>query len=116
MEPSVFLALAIWCGVALTGEHFAVRELEAALRDLPDICGSSFKVSPYLRAAVAFQARGRDRAHQRLLDFADTEGGEKAIVLCRLLFVPKPGLEFRRPNVGAAGCLGGTALDDWPLN
>jgi hypothetical protein len=40
----------------------------------------------------------------------------KAIVLCRMLFVPRGTNAFRRALIGGTDAPGGTRLQDWPLD
>jgi hypothetical protein len=67
-------------------------------------------------AAAELQALGKDKACARLRELArhkDEDERERVFVLCRMLFVAKPGLEFRRPLIGFPHFIGGG--EDWPL-
>jgi hypothetical protein len=81
--------------------------------DLPDWQQGEYNVEPYLQAAMSLQAQGKDTALQRLKAVARRDqSGHGAIVLCRMLFTPKAGSDFRRPMIGLPARLGAT---DWPL-
>jgi hypothetical protein len=65
--------------------------------------------------AMALQSLGRSAALDRLHAMAhDPRAGARVIVLARMLFVPRPGSELRRPWIGAANFLGNTDYSDWP--
>ncbi len=88
---------------------------ETLLKGLPDFSTTLFRAAPYIAAAAMLQAAGKDEATAALLKLAqDHEHDRQVIVLCRMLFVPKAGEEFRRPRLGAAGFLGGTGYANWP--
>src|SRR5437868_6273385 len=73
-----------------------------SLKDLPDFHRRGYQVDPYIAAAAKIQAMGEEKGPRMLMDLAnDQEHGEKAIVLCRMLFVPRPHCDFRRPLIGA---------------
>lgn len=86
--------------------------------DLPNV-DEAYRADPFIRAAVRLQGLGRDAAIKELLaymqDSTHPNADDQVIVLCRMLFVQKPGGEFRRPGLGAPGFLGQTTLSDWPL-
>jgi hypothetical protein len=92
------------------------QEQQISLKELPGIHSGAFKVDTYIRAAGDFQAMGKDKACDTLLRLSNIRGGNtQAIVLCRMLFVRKPKGEFRRPGLGAPIFVGGTSVEDWPL-
>jgi hypothetical protein len=82
-----------------------------------------FRCAPYVSAAIRLQAMGKEEASQSLLRLAAWEdnqpeqngNGYRAIVLCRMLFVPKDNKSFRRASIGPSDFLGGTTYSDWPL-
>ena len=101
-----------------------------------------FRADSYLRAAVALQGLGRDRACRLLVRLARAEDsrhhngqlfddpdhdGYQPVVLCRMLFTAKPGGSFARPAIGVPYFLGmgtdirsrvlgeRTDLGIWPL-
>ena len=90
---------------------------EVSLASLPSIEGGNYKVDPYIEAAAELQASGKDAACIQLLALAHSsegsnyEGSQRITVLCRMLFVKRPGLEFRRQALGAPQFLG----DDRPF-
>lgn len=98
---------------------------EVSPRSLPPAKVGTFKAHPYIRAAAVLQGLGRTRACRVLARLAAREaaadaGTYRAVVLCRMLFVAKPGGQFRGPAVGAPSLLGepwfaGTQDSDWPL-
>ena len=89
----------------------------ASAADIKD-CGriGSYKIAPYMALAIELQALPKDAAVARLRKWADThEYDEQVIILCRMLFEPRPGVEFRRPLLGGPQLYGGTTMKDWPL-
>ena len=82
-----------------------------------------FRCAPYVQAAVRLQALGKTQACRDLLVLAKWEdkqpypwdNGNRAITLCRMLFVPRAGQPFRRAAIGACNFFGGTTYSDWPL-
>lgn len=104
----------------------AEKPKEVVIDDLPPM--GDFRAAPYLEAAVALQALGQEKAVKflskrcddivrvvRAGKFEQVENGEKAILLCRMLFVAKPKGEFRRPRIGDPSGIGDTAGEDWTL-
>ena len=90
------------------------------LLSLPDpfLTPGKFRCDPYVAAAARFQNVGRKAAIKALGVLARDErasGGQRAVVLCRMLFTKKAASEFRRPMLGAAVFLGGTDYPDWPM-
>ena len=80
--------------------------------------GTAYRVDPYIRAARCLQAMGQPAASVKLLAVsytADFDDAEKIAVLCQMLFVQRHGLNLRRPMLGGASFIGGTAYSDWPL-
>src|SRR5581483_2244888 len=77
-----------------------------------------YKVDTYIQSAVELQSLGYDAALKRLHGMAQTNwwlGNGKVFVLCRMLFVQRPGSDFRGPFLGQGFFLGGTDYSDWPL-
>jgi len=98
------------------GEFHTNTPLDIA--SLPDLQALQFKVDPYLDTAAALQAMGRNEACKFLSAAAtnsDAAYTMKMAVLCRMLFTNRPGTEFRRAQVGTPALIGGTGLEDWPL-
>jgi hypothetical protein len=95
---------------------------EVLTGDLPKPQQHSYKVDPYIRAAGLLQEIGKERALKNLKTLAQNRDDEsRTIVLCRMVFAAKPGIEFRRPSLGAAHFIGpnGFAREadykTWPL-
>ena len=89
-----------------------------SLAELSDLSGETYRVDPYIRSAQCLQEMGHVAAAVKLRALSYTknaEDAEKIAVLCRMLFVQRHGLDFRRPTLGGAGFIGGTANSDWPL-
>lgn len=92
------------------------------LSDLPNV-DSSYRVDPFIRAAVTLQRMGRDAAIKELLahaqdlkgPYVDTANDHQVIILCRMLFTKRSEGEFRRPRIGSPSFLGQTTFADWPL-
>ena len=80
-----------------------------------------YRVDPYIKAAAHLQGLGQDRAVEALFALAGStraslgDGDDEVMVLCRLLFVPRPGKPFRGPILGQPAFLGRTDASDWPL-
>ena len=90
---------------------------ETALADLPGLnFDGSYKVDPFIRAAVVLQKMGKEKACEKMLELAaNPERGNRVIVLCRMLFKKKAAGEFRPPALGQPEFFGGTTHNDWPL-
>jgi hypothetical protein len=90
--------------------------VSAAFKNLPPVfSGHKYKVDPYIRAAMALQAIGKEQACKQLASFAEkTDNNDKVIVLCRMLFKEKKDGKFRRPSIGAPFFVGKTSMADWP--
>lgn len=81
-----------------------------------DMDSGNYKVDTYLKLATELQSLDRTNALARLHVIAkDFHHGTRAIILCRMLFAQRPGLDFRRPMLGGPSLLGGTDYSDWPL-
>jgi hypothetical protein len=132
MQMTCVLAALLTClWIALppaTGAEPPPDPLDSALKNLPPVWPEQsreqggYKVDPYLRAAVALQDMGRERAVEHLRAWAAKGADERPIVLCRMLFTARTGGEFRRPALGAALFVGGGMLEargseykNWPL-
>ena len=86
--------------------------------ELPKLNFQDYKASPFIEAAVALQALGKDKACELLRANGkgrDHNANNGVIVLLRMLFVKKADGEFRRPRIGGAMFLAGTDYADWPL-
>jgi len=83
-----------------------------SLARLPRIDLGHYKVDPYIQAAAALQAAGKEAAAEKLLALARSSTGsafenrEKIPILCRMLFTPRPGADFERPALGGPQFLG----------
>ena len=79
---------------------------------------SGHNVDWFIATAAELQSLGKDKAcerlHARALDMNKNER-EKTFVLCRMLFVAKPGGECRRPMLGGPMFVGSGKVEDWPL-
>jgi hypothetical protein len=95
----------------------AHRMVNVSLADLPaSFAYLAYRCDPYIRAAATLQAEGHKRACDSLSALAkDAEGGDKVIILCRMLFTPRAEREFRRPAIGDLKLFGETESTDWPL-
>jgi hypothetical protein len=86
---------------------------EISYADLPDMQDwERYRVDPYIRMAVQLQRSGPEAAEQRLLNMAVDD---RAVVLCRMLFVARPHGSFLRAEIGGASFPGGTSYSDWLL-
>jgi hypothetical protein len=86
------------------------------LERLPRFEDRGFRSQPYIRAAVALQAMGRDQACEQMMALAKRDrDAEQVFVLCRMLFTGRRTSEFRRPKIGGAVFLADTSYADWPL-
>jgi serine/threonine protein kinase len=75
-----------------------------------------FRANQLLQKATAMQAMDRMTALEKLHDMARVKSsGDLVIALCRMLFTPRAGTQFRRPMIGGPHFLGGTDYSDWPL-
>ncbi|MDZ4818704.1 MAG: hypothetical protein SGJ20_07000 [Planctomycetota bacterium] len=85
--------------------------------DIGDLPGPNkpFKVIPYARVAKHLQKIGKAKAVEQMTKFAQTHDDDRVTLLCRMLFVAKPGKEFRVPWLGAPLFFGDTTGTDWPL-
>jgi hypothetical protein len=108
----LFTSLGIWILLRKGGEFSYLPRING-------INSESYKVVPYMQAAVHLQAMGRGVACLTLLKAAaqapTCEQDEQIIVLCRMLFTKRATSEFSIPALGAPCCLGGTDYSDWPL-
>lgn len=89
----------------------------ASAADIKD-CGGirSYKVEPYVALATELQSLQKEEAVARLQQWAVSQKyDEQVIILCRMLFEPRPGVEFRRPMLGGPQFFGKTTMKDWPL-
>ncbi len=94
----------------------------APLKDLPPVWRGkekdSYRVDPYIAAAMALQAEPKSAGDtlKKMVDDAGERGeDEKALILCRMLFTARPKGKFRRPALGAPTFLGGGDYKEWPL-
>jgi hypothetical protein len=107
MRPSFFLITLRLLAPALIASA-------ADIKDCGDI--SSYKVAPYVALATELQALRKEDAIARLQKWATSRKyDEQIIILCRMLFEPRPGIEFRRPMLGDPQFYSETTIKDWPL-
>jgi hypothetical protein len=125
LRPLAFVALATLLPMA----DLAVLSADAAdiasapsLADLPDfdVNTETYRIDPFIRAAVAMQSLGPSAALNELRAMAHTESNAARIsVLCRMLFTPKADSTLRPPFLGAPVFLDGTirltSTTTWPL-
>ncbi len=119
------VALGATCG-PIAGGGPGRKPAEFTLKDLPVVwswtsAAHAYKAGPYLRAAIALQELGKDRALSKLARLAAEDGdGARVIVLCRMLFTKRAGSTFRRPLLGAPHFVGDkgrrAAEMDWSLD
>ncbi|WP_397569330.1 hypothetical protein [Schlesneria sp. T3-172] len=115
--------LRVFVGLLTFGLHLhtaGAQPDDVSLRELPplnfELVSQSYRVDPYISAAVKLQAMGKNKA-VRILRVAasDPEQSENSVfVLCRMLFVSKNERIFRAPMIGTPELLGGTRHGDWP--
>ncbi|HEY0981809.1 MULTISPECIES: hypothetical protein [unclassified Schlesneria] len=115
--------LRVFVGLLTFGLHLQTAMAQpddVSLRELPplnfNLVSQSYRVDPYILAAVKLQGMGKNKA-VRILRVAarDPEQSENSVfVLCRMLFVPKNERIFRAPMIGIPELLGGTRHGDWP--
>jgi hypothetical protein len=119
MRRAILLLLAAVMAAPGVAQEPAARAPAVVLKDLPDLVDGKFKVDPYIRAAAALQALGKDEARKRLKELAQEEENlsreDCVICLCRMLYTAHRGDTFRRPELGGAFFLGRTHYPDWPL-
>jgi RNA polymerase sigma factor (sigma-70 family) len=103
--------------------RLVIAKPDVKLADLPSISKTrEYRVEPYIRAALSLQALGKEAGIAKLKELAESDtDGFKTIPLCRMLFTPKAGREFRRPALGTMTFAGSRAFGmnpeprDWPL-
>ena len=75
----------------------------------------AYRVDPYIELATELQALDHSAALVKLhLMAREPQAAASVIILSRMLFVPQPGADLRRPMIGGALFLGGTSYGDWP--
>jgi hypothetical protein len=108
--------------ICVLGIYWRVTSI--SLANLPFLQAETYKdreayrVDPYIRAAKHLQALGQTAACAKLLALSDTrdvDHADQIAILCRMLFAQRHGSDFRRPMLGGASFIGGTAYSDWPL-
>jgi hypothetical protein len=83
---------------------------------LPNLVSGDYKVAPYLDTAARLQEMGRESACEALTRASQSQLDDfQVIVLCRMLFTPRDGAEFRRPSIGNPSLLGKSSSNAWPL-
>ncbi len=124
MKKSLFvvsIAVAL-IAIGLHGIVIALPPDAVPLEDLPGFVSiqarKDYRVDPYLLAAAKLQKLGMEKAVEILRHEArqpTQESSMSVIVLCRMLFSPKPGAEFRRPQLGASFFIGQAVHNAWKL-
>jgi hypothetical protein len=78
--------------------------------------GEEYRADPYLRAAIALQRLGEEKAGQVLLQLAakDPWPYTRVLVLCRMLFEPGWYGQFRRARIGGVACIATPRGGSWP--
>src|SRR5262245_18073378 len=100
------------------GAESTPTDTAIAWKDLPppfDGDKYRYRVDPYIHAASALKALGKEKACRELTRAARAEENEgKVIVLCRMIFTEMNGRKFERPIRGGACFMGKTSYSDWP--
>ena len=103
--------------------HASTKVAASLMKDLPAWyqLEKQYRVDPYIRVAVKLQAMGKKEGSALLLRMAHfgreepRQRREATLVLARMLFVPKQGIEFRRLLLGAPGFIAlSPAQREWP--
>jgi hypothetical protein len=112
------LLLLSWAGLAAAEGKPAAATKELVLADLLALpTADNYRVDAYLRAAERLQAMGKEKAAKLLRQLAAKDNKypfTRTLVLCRMLFKPRPKSSFRRAKVGEASFVGRTEDKDWP--
>jgi hypothetical protein len=114
-------ALTLVCTIVPVRDLFAqerglAHDIDAFLKDLPEVTCGVYRADPYIRAAASLQKMGQEKAVEALSRLAkNRDQSKQVIVLCRMLFAKKPGGEFRRARIGGAEFVGDTDYAEWPL-
>jgi len=107
---SLFLFL-----VGCASDRVDHRDLD--LRVLP-ASEATFNPEPFISAAISLQSMGKDAGSLVLLRAANTADFydyDKLVVLCRMLFIFRDGIDYRSPSLGHREFYGDTTFEDWPL-
>jgi hypothetical protein len=74
-----------------------------------------YRATAYLKAAVSLQTMGKEKSCQLLLKLAEKDRwpNTRTLVLCRMLFRPKPKSDFRRAAIGASVFIKGSKDAHW---
>lgn len=119
MTSTLFVGLAatlMTCCVVSSTKNHSNQSVEM-LKQLPGINPAIFRSEPYIRAAAKLQSLPKTQAVAILTTVAnDLKHDDQIIVLCRMLFVAKPGREFRKPRLGTPDYFNGTEDAQWPLS
>jgi hypothetical protein len=110
--PLLLLLLSGCSTAPVEKPNFELAALPQALRP------STFKPEPFISAAISLQAMGREAGSQALLraaKTADFNDYDKLVVLCRMLFKFREGVNYRSPSLGHRDFFGDTTFADWPL-
>jgi hypothetical protein len=102
------------CGASVAAEMAAGGPGDPS--ELPKLNLRAYKVAPFIEAAAALQSLGKEKACELLkAQGTKLETANGVMVLARMLFLKKPGGEFRRPKIGSPTFAGGTDYNGWPL-
>ncbi len=83
--------------------------------------GPGYKLEKFIPAAMSLQAMGREAGTAALIqastnsELANPGVYEQVVVLCRMLFKFREGVEYRHPSLGHTDFFGDTTHADWPL-
>ena len=92
------------------------------LSDVPKWDTRDYKADAFIAAAAKFQALGKEKACECLLELAGPQAArtidegtrrEGLFILCRMIFTARAKEEFRRPSLGAAVCVGSIESKLW---
>jgi hypothetical protein len=96
-----------------------VKQPSFDLAGLPQDPNSyTYKLERFIPAVVSLQAMGREAGSQALLRAAKTasfDDYEKVVVVCRMLFTFRDGVDYIYPSLGHRDFFGDTTFADWPL-
>lgn len=100
--------------VAPMGE--AISQPDFLIDDLGNVFDQSYRIVPYLQAAIQLQSMRHNDAEELLMKWAQNiDNNEKIAILCRMLFDPNDSEPLRRPMLGGPVFIGDGSTEDWPL-
>lgn len=90
-------------------------ELDEKIKRLGGVYSvAEFNSQDFMEFAEAVLGLDPEKREELLKKWAPTYDGQ-VILLCRMLFQAKPDSDFRRPLLGQPMFIGGTRINDWPL-